>query len=64
MKAMSRQRGRCRQASLFEQRAETPRMVHESETVVAIVDALADLLLEAARASRRARRAGGRDDEP
>jgi len=38
-------------------------MVHESETVVAIVDALADLLLEAARASRRARRTGGRDDE-
>ena len=54
---------RRRQPSLFEEQATTPRMVHEPEMVEAIVDALAELLLGAARPSRNARSAGGKDDE-
>lgn len=61
MKTRARRNGTRRQASLFEER--TPTLVHEPERVAAIVDALAELLLEAARPSRSARSEGGQDDE-
>ena len=58
-----RSSGARRQASLFEEQSKTPRIIHEPETTAAIVDALAELLLEAARPSRNAGNAGGEDNE-
>ena len=63
MRKKLRRRRMGGEASLFEEQANTPRMVHESKTVAAIVDALAQLLLEAARPNRSARDGGGQDDE-
>jgi len=63
MKTRATPRIKGRQATLFELQSPTPRTVHGPETVSAIVDALAELLLEAARSSRAARSAGGQDDE-
>jgi hypothetical protein len=63
MRKRPRRSGRRRQASLFEEQAKTPRIVHEPETAARIVDALAELLLEAARPSRSAHGSGGQDDE-
>ena len=52
------------QASLFVEQATTPRMVREPAMMAEIVDALAELLLEAVRPTRGAlRSAGGQDDE-
>jgi hypothetical protein len=53
----------AREGSLFEEQANTPTMVHEPRTMAVIVDALAQLLLEAARPNRSARDGGGPDDE-
>ena len=59
-----RRRGSSPQACLFVDQARTPRMVREPAMTAAIVDALADLLLEAAaRPTRGAHSAGGQDDE-
>jgi hypothetical protein len=64
MKLRRRRRRRSPQRSLFEEQAATPRRIHEAAMEAAVVDALADLLLEAARPSRGARSsAGGQDDE-
>jgi len=59
-------RGACvrrRQPTLFERRAPTPPTVEGREAVSEIIDALAEMLLEASRASQSARSAGGSDDE-
>jgi hypothetical protein len=61
---VKKRRRNGRQASLFVEQARTPRMVLEPAMTAAIVDALAELLLEAARPTRGAlRSAGGQDDE-
>jgi len=57
---------RREQATLFELRETTTTMVHGPELTRAIVDAVAALLLEAARPARPSRSAGsagGQDDE-
>jgi hypothetical protein len=59
-----RRRSGSRQGTPFEEQAKTPRIVHEPEMVTALVEALAELLLEAALPNRSARSGtGGQDDE-
>jgi hypothetical protein len=52
-----------RHPTLFDQQAPALAATNGRETVSAIVDALAELLLQAAGASQRARGAGGEHDE-
>lgn len=59
-----RRRNGSQQVALFVQQARAPRMVLDPAMRAAVVDALAELLLEAARPTRAPlRSAGGQDDE-